>query len=309
MVSNICGNLFSISIIGSGYVGSSIGKGLQETGNKVIFYDINEDAIKRLVDEGYNATLDIKKAIEETDISFLCVPTPTKDEKIDLRYVQSAVEALGKELENKTSYHLIVIKSTVVPTTTENFIKSLLEKNSRKICGQDFGLCVNPEFLTQVDRTTKDPELKTWYETNPDAIKTFEEKVVIGEYDKRSGDTLEKLFKQPNIPTFRTDLKTAELIKYAHNLNLANRISYWNEIFLICNALGIDSKKVAEIVSTDTRIGKYGTVHGKAFGGNCLPKDLAAFLDFIKEYNVDSKILKATHEINEHMLKNHGVRE
>ncbi|MBI1978595.1 MAG: UDP-glucose/GDP-mannose dehydrogenase family protein [Candidatus Aenigmarchaeota archaeon] len=301
--------MFSISIIGSGYVGSSLGKGLQKAGNNVIFHDINKDTIKRIVDEGHNATLDIGKAIKETDISFLCVPTPTKNGKIDLSYIQSATESIGKELGNKTTYHLVVVKSTVVPTTTEKFIKSILEKTSGKICGQDFGLCVNPEFLTQVNKTTEDPELKAWYDANPGAIKTFEEKAVIGEYDKKSGDILEEIFKQLDIMIFRTDLKTAELIKYAHNLNLANRISYWNEIFLICNEFGIDSKKVAEIVSTDTRIGKYGTVHGKAFGGTCLPKDLAAFLNFIEEHNIDTKVLKAVHEINEHMSKKHGVRE
>ncbi len=296
-------------MIGSGYTGSLVGKGLIKSGNKVVFYDINNSVTKKLADEGYDVTLDISKAVQTTDISFICVPTPTKNGNIDLSYIQSAIEGLGKELKNKSDYHLIVIKSTVTPTTTENFVKPLLESLSGKRCGESFGLCTNPEFLTQVHKTTKDPELKAWYESNPEGIKTFEDKVVIGEYDKKSGDMLEGLFKQLNIPVFRTDLKTAEMIKYSHNLVLASRISYWNELFLICDALGIDSKLVADIVSTDNRIGKYGIVHGKAFGGACLPKDLEAFIGFVKSNGKTPKLLEAIFEINKYMAEKYGIRE
>ncbi len=299
----------NISIIGSGYTGSLLGKGLQKAGNKVIFYDINRDTVEKLHNEGYDTTVDIKQAIEETDISFLCVPTPTKNGKIDLSYVKAAAESFANELKSKNTYHLFVVKSTIVPTTTENFVKPIIEKVSGKKDGTDFGLCVNPEFLTQVHKTTKDPELKAWYENNPHAIKTFEDKAVIGSSDKKSGDILEDLFKSLNIPIFRTDLKTAEMIKYAHNLNLASRISYWNEFLLICNSLGIDSKFVAEIVSQDSRIGKYGTVHGKAFGGACLPKDLESFIGFVKDLNVNSKLLDAVQEINNYIKGKYGVRE
>ncbi len=299
----------NISIIGSGYTGSLAGQSLQKSGNRVIFYDINRKTIEKLITEGYDATADIKRTIQETDISFICVPTPTKDGKIDLGYIQSAVENVSNELKNKSTYHLVVVKSTVVPTTTENFVLPLIERISGKKSGEDFGLCVNPEFLTQVNKTTKDPELKTWYENNPHAIKSFEEKAIIGSFDKRSGDILEEVFKYLNTPVFRTDLKTAEMIKYAHNLNLASRISYWNEFLVICNILDIDSKKVAEIVSTDTRIGKYGVVHGKAFGGTCLPKDLEAFINFVKEYNVTPKLLEAVQEINNYIKEKYGVRE
>lgn len=298
-----------ISIIGSGYTGSLLGKGLSKTGNRVIFYDINKNTVDQLTNEGYEATLDIRHTIKNSDISFVCVPTPNKDGQIDLSYVEPSLESIGNQLKYKNSYHLIVIKSTVVPTTTESFVKPTLEKASGKICGKDFGLCANPEFLTQVNKITKDPELKAWYESNPNSIKTFEDKTVIGEYDKKSGDILEDLFKQLNIPIFRTDLKTAEMIKYAHNLNLASRISYWNEFFLICHKLGMDSKVVAEIVSQDSRIGKYGIVHGKAFGGACLPKDLEAFITFIKKQKIEPKILIAIQKVNKYMKEKYGVRE
>jgi len=301
--------LAKISIIGSGYTGSLLGKGFSKFGHKVIFCDVDKDTVEKLTKEGFDSTMYIKRAVEETDIFFICVPTPTKNGKIDLSYIQNVAENIGKELKTKSGYHLIVVKSTVVPKTTENVIKSLIEKFSGKKCGEDFGLCANPEFLTQSNKTTKDPELQKWYEANPYAVKTFEDRAVIGEYDKKSGDILEELFKEMNIPIFRTDLKTSEMIKYAHNIVLASRISYWNELFLICNALSIDSKKVAEIVSNDTRIGKYGIVHGKAFGGTCLPKDLEAFIAFVKENNITVKLLEAIQETNQHMSKNYGVRE
>ncbi len=298
-----------ISIIGSGYTGSLIGKWFSKFGHKVIFCDVNKNTVENLTKEGYDSTQYIKRAVEETDISFICVPTPTANGKIDLSYIKTVSEELGKEIKNKSEYHLVVVKSTVAPKTTEDFVKPIIEKFSGKKCGEDFGLCANPEFLTQVNKTTKDLELQKWYKDNPNAIKTFEEKAVIGEYDKKSGDILEELFKNTDIPIFRTDLKTSEMIKYVHNLNLASRISYWNEIFLICNELSIDSKKVAEIVSTDSRIGKYGTLHGKAFGGTCLPKDLEAFVSFCKSHNIDPKLLEAVQSINKEMVEKHGIRE
>ncbi|MBI2542907.1 MAG: UDP-glucose/GDP-mannose dehydrogenase family protein [Candidatus Aenigmarchaeota archaeon] len=298
-----------VSIIGSGYTGSLLGKGLVKAGNQVVFCDIKNEVVESLIKKGYDATLNIKRAIRDTDISFICVPTPTRNGEIDLSYVKSAVESVANEIKTKSGYHLIVLKSTAVPTTTENFMKPILENVSGKKCGEDFGLCANPEFLTQVHNTTKDPELKAWYDSNPTGIKTFEDKAVIGSYDKKSGDMLEQLFTQLNIPIFRTDIKTAEVIKYAHNLVLASRISYWNEMSLICNALGVDSKTVANIVSTDNRIGKYGTVHGKAFGGDCLPKDLEAFVNFVKKNNIDPKILEAILYTNNYFAEKYGTRE
>jgi len=109
---------------------------------------------------------------------------------------------------------------------------------------------------------------------------------------------LEGLYKPLNKPIFRTDLKTAEMIKYASNCMLATKISFWNEIFLICKELGVDSQA----------IGKYGTVHGRAFGGKCLPKDLKAFVSFAERYQ-NARLLKAVDEINEDMKKKYGVRE
>jgi len=291
-----------ISIVGSGVVGTIVGKGFKELGQEVIFYDINEERVKQLKKEGFSVTTNIDDAIKQSDVSFISVPTPTSDGKIDLSYIGSAAENIAKSLKNKGQYHLIIVKSTVIPTTTEKVVKPILEKISGKKCGADFGLCMNPEFLTEIHRSwTDDSSLTRSFFT--------EDRIVIGEFDKKSGDILETLYKPLNIPIFRTDLKTAETIKYASNCCLASRISYWNEMFYICNKLGIDSIFIADIVGRDKRIGKYGTIHGLAFGGKCLPKDLQAFISFAENSGHEPTLLKAVYKINEKIKKDKGVRE
>ena len=284
-----------ISIIGCGKVGTTVGMGFIKLGYEVILNDIVKKNCK-------NFTMDTDYAIKNSDISFICVPTPTKNEKIDLTYIESATSSVGYSLDKKDEYHVIVVKSTVIPTTTEKIIIPLLEKTSQKSVGKEFGLCVNPEFLTEA--------YKTWSKNTTMSRDFFtQERVVIGEFDKRSGDIVEELYKPLKIPILRTDLKTAELIKYASNCALASRISYWNEIYYICRRLGIDSPIVAETVGMDERIGSYGTVHGKAFGGKCLPKDLEAFISFVEDLGYNPALLKAVQDVNERTKKEKGVRE
>ncbi len=284
-----------ISVIGSGFVGERLGRGLIDLENEVIFYDIVDKNLP-------NFTKDIKYAIGYSSVSFICVPTPTEEEEgINLGYVKDAVENIGTALSEKRDYYTVVIKSTVIPRTTEDVVIPLLEKYSGKKVGEDFGVCMNPEFLTEIAGT---------WNSNKEYNKDFftEDRIVIGEYDKRSGDVLERIYKPLNKPIFRVDLKTAEMIKYASNCMLAAKISYWNEIFLICEKLGIDSQQIANAVALDPRIGKYGSVHGKAFGGKCLPKDLKALVSFAKSYH-EPRLLKAVDEINEEMRRRYGVRE
>ena len=284
-----------ISIIGSGFVGTAIGKGLIELGNEVIFYDVVDKDL-------LNFTKDINHAIKNSNISFICVPTPTTPEGIDLSYIKEAAKNIGKVLANKEGYHLVVVKSTVVSGTTEDVVIPILEKYSGKKAGSEIGACMNPEFLTEISGS--------WSEAEEGTKKDFftEDRIVIGEYDKKSGDILEELYKPLNRHIFRVDLRTAELIKYASNCMLATKISYWNEIFLICKELGINSQTVANIVGLNPIIGKYGTVHGKAFGGKCLPKDLKAFIHFAEGY-INLKLTKAVDQINEEMKEGYGVRE
>ena len=284
-----------ISVIGSGWVGTAIGKGFAGMGYEVIFYDIVSKNLP-------NFTMDINSAIENSDVSFICVPTPTASDGIDLSYIRAASKNIGKALANKDGYHLVVVKSTVVPRTTEEVVIPILEEYSGKSAREgEIGICMNPEFLTEISGSwSKDKGYKKDFFT--------EDRIVIGEYDKKSGDVFEELYKPLNKPIFRTDLKTAELIKYASNCILATKISYWNEIFLICNELGVNSQAVADVVGLDPRIGKYGTVHGKAFGGTCLPKDLKAFIYFAKKYR-NVRLLKAVDDINEEIREKYGVRE
>lgn len=291
-----------ICILGSGIVGTTIGKGFKELGNKVIFYDIDTKKVQKLRNSGLDATTDLSHAIHESDVSFLCVPTPTKDLKIDLTQVISITENLACCLKEKRDYHVVVVKSTVVPTTTEKIIIPALEKNSSKRIGPDIGICVNPEFLTEIHQSWTD---------NKSYVRNFfsEDRVVIGEFDQTSGDTIQALYEPLKIPIIRTDMRTAEMIKYACNCALASRISYWNEIYYICQRLGVDSDLVARVAAMDKRIGKYGTIHGKAFGGKCLPKDLEAFISFAEELGYEPKLLKAIREINEKIKAEKGVRE
>lgn len=284
-----------ISVIGSGFVGETLGRGLMKLGHTIIFHDIVEKNLPKF-------TKDIDYAVDNSNTSFICVPTPANDKgEIDLSYVKEAAKDIGKALASQQKYHVVVVKSTVVPKTTEDVVIPILEKYSGKKASEDFGVCMNPEFLTEITGTwSSDKDFNTDFFT--------EDRIVVGEYDKKSGDVLERIYKPLNKPIFRTDLRTAEMIKYASNCILATKITYWNEIFLICKELGIDSQVVADMVARDPRIGKYGSVHGKAFGGKCLPKDLKAFVSFAESY-YEPKLLKAVDEINEEMKERYGVRE
>ena len=281
-----------IAIIGSGVVGKATGMGLLQMGNQVVFQDIDSDRIDDLSRQGLNATSDLERTINQSDISFVCVPTPYNN-GIDLSYVKNVVKGIADVLKDKKEWHLVVIKSTVIPNTTENELLPILLKELN-----EFGLCMNPEFLTEISATWTDDsrfQRDFW----------AKDRIVIGELDKKSGDALEELYKPLGVPILRTDLKTAEMTKYATNCMLATKISYWNEIYLICERLGIDSQVVADITALDTRIGKYGTIHGKAFGGSCLPKDLDAFADS----SPGAFLLSAVKAVNDYMSNEYGRRE
>ncbi len=294
-----------ISIIGSGFVGFEVGKGLSALGNDVIFHDVSDARLSELAKLGYKTTKSIKEAINKSDISFIAVPTPTVDGKFDSSYIKSVSEEIGKVLKSKTSYHLIAIKSTVLPGLTEEMIIPTIEKFSSKKAGRDFGVCVNPEFLTQIN--------KSWTDEKSFKRNFFnDERIVIGELDKKSGDMLESLYASMKVPIFRMKIKEAEFLKYTANCALSAKLSYWNEIFLIGKELGLENEsiqKIAEIVGLDSRIGKYGTILGKAFGGKCLPKDLQAMIIFLEEEGINSSLLKSVNEVNKQMAKKYGIRE
>ena len=291
-----------ISIIGSGYVGLVTGIGFVELGNDVIFVDTDiskvdaindlkppiyekglEELMKKNKDKFY-ATSDYNEAINNTEITFICVGTPSQEDGfIDLRYIKSAARSIGKVLSNKRSFHVIAVKSTVIPGTTEEVVRPLIEKESKKIAFKDFGLAMNPEFLREGSA------IEDFF--NPDRI-------VIGIKDEKTKSVLERLYRSFKCPKLFTDIKTAEMIKYVSNAFLATKISFANEIGNICKKLGIDVYEVFRGVGLDHRINPEFFRAGIGFGGSCFPKDVMALIRFAEELGEDPRILKAVIEVN-----------
>ena len=275
-----------VAIIGSGIVGQATGRGLASNGNKVIFHDINKEKILNLKNSGYEASYNLDEAVSNSRVIFVCVPTPTVDNKIDLSYIRECTKNIGRSLQKSKQYPVVVFRSTIPPQTARTKLVPSLEIASHLTAGKDFGICTNPEFLRE-----KSP-LEDFL--NPTRI-------VIGELNKKSGNILERVYSSFKCPIIRTDLDTAEMIKYVSNMYLAAKISFFNEIYLICQRLGLDARIVSETVSLDPRIGKYGTIGGKPFGGMCLPKDLAAFIEFANSKGINSALLRTIAEVNQEM--------
>lgn len=229
-------------------------------------------------------------AVNNSNITFVTVGTPSKaDGSIDLSQISRATKAIGAVLKKKSQYHIVVIKSTVLPGTTDNTIKIILEKESGKIAEKDFGLIVNPEFLREGSSVhdTFNPHL-----------------LVIGAADHNSGQKIEKLwsefFKNHLPPTIRTNRITSELIKYANNAFLATKISFINSIANICqNIDSADVKQVAQAIGTDPRIGSLFLNAGAGYGGSCLPKDVKALIKMSDSVSCNLPLLRAVHEVNE----------
>jgi len=272
-----------ISIIGSGVVGKATGMGFNDFGNQVIFYDINGQTLTALENKGHTVTENMSEAISNSKVSFICVPTPTRSGKMDLTYMKKATINIARSLREKNVYHLTVIRSTVLPSTTRTKIVPLIEKHSKLKAGQEFGVCCNPEFAREAS-------------TLEDFLNSS--RIVIGELDKRSGDLLESLYTSFKAPIIRTDLDTAEMIKYVANCFLATKISYFNEVYLISKKLGLDPDLIAKAVALDPRIGDYGIYGGRPFGGKCLPKDLEAFINLAISKKIDPKLLRSVKYVN-----------
>ncbi len=293
-----------ISIIGTGYVGLSTGVGFAVKGNKVICADVVrekvdqinrgippiyepglEEKLKDVISRGlFRATTNLEHAVTYTDVSFISVGTPTsEDGSIDLRYVEEVSRQIGGILKNKGSYHVFVVKSTVVPGTTEDVVLKNLEEASGKKAGPDFGLCMNPEFLRE-GKALEDF-------LNPDRI-------VIGELDERSGNVVGSCYSNFNSRVLRTKIKVAEMIKYAANSFLATKISFTNEIGNVCKKLGIDVYDVMEGVGLDKRISPLFLWAGAGYGGSCFPKDVQALVSKARNLGADPHILEKTLHVN-----------
>jgi len=279
-----------LAIIGSGIVGQATGKGFIAKGHGVVFCDINPETLARLENQGYKVCppnlLEEEKGVKAF---FLPVSTPTVDGKIQLDFLKSAVANLGEGALKKTNdYCIVVVRSTVPPNTIEGSLIPLLERYSGKKAGKDFGVCMNPEYLRE---DSNEEDFK-----NPWII-------VIGELDAKSGETLEEIYGSHNCPIVHISIKEAETQKYVHNLFNACKISFFNEMRMVCEAVNVDANKVFELVAKSAEGSwnqKYGIRNLGPYGGSCLPKDTTAFLAWAKdELEKSLPLLKAVIKVNE----------
>jgi UDPglucose 6-dehydrogenase len=272
-----------ISVVGSGVVGSATGQGFHKLGHKVIFYDISKDRLKALKNDGYNVANNLSQALSQTDLSFVCVNTPTHNSEQDLSQIFSVLQQITEYLNTAEKQHLFVFRSTILPGTMRNVIVNYLEKNCKTKRGIDYDVVYNPEFLRQ--SSSSDDFFK------PD-------RVIIGEDHAQLSKILVEIYEPLTKNIIVTSFEAAELIKYASNCFLSLKISFFNEIGLICQHLGIDHKVVSLGVSLDKRIGKYGTEFGRPFDGMCLPKDTQALASFIKQNRIEPDLLEIALNIN-----------
>lgn len=308
----------NVTVVGTGYVGLVSGVCLAEIGHNVICVDVDQNKIDKInrgippiYEEGLEqllkknihvnlqVTSDLQKAITDSEISLIAVGTPFDGEKIDLTYIKEASQQIGKALTDRKEYHTVVVKSTVVPGTTDEVVLPLLEEASGKKAGADFGVAMNPEFLREGV-----------------AVEDFmhPDRIILGGIDQRSQDSLAKLYVGfKDADKLKTSNKTAEMIKYTSNSLLATMISFSNEIANLCAAIGgIDvvdvmkgvhlDKRLSPIMEDGKRIVPSFTTYieaGCGYGGSCFPKDVKALVSHGKAANRSMKLLEAVIQINE----------
>jgi UDPglucose 6-dehydrogenase len=278
-----------VFVIGSGVVGKATGKGLAEKGHQVIFVDINPETISALIAEGYDARNPSQLEQEKADIAMFCVSTPSRlNGEVELDYIHDAITQHAAWLSRQKNYHLVVVRSTVPPGTTRGMFLPILESSGKKV-GKDFGLCMQPEFLRAIS-----------------ALEDFRNPwmTLIGEYDKCSGDILEELYQDFGGKIWRVSIETAEMEKYAHNLYNAAKISFTNEIYKVCQQLGLNGNEIMEMVSQSAEgmwNPSYGIKGGYPYNGVCLPKDSSGFLAFAKSKGIDMPLLEAVIEVNKQL--------
>lgn len=296
-----------LSILGLGYVGTVTSACFARDGHEVVGVDINPqkvallndgkspiveeeigDMVMEVVRSGrLRATTDVHEAIMNTDLSLICVGTPSNGNgSLSLHSVVGACRSLAQVLRHKKEYHLIVLRSTVLPGTVNRMVIPLLEQESGKKLCNGFGLCFNPEFLREGS------SVKDFY------APPF---TVIGAREPATAARAQELYKDLNAPVYLTSIETAEIVKYASNAYHALKIAFANEIGAYCKTLGIDSHEVMDIFSTDTKL-NISTAYlkpGFAFGGSCLPKDLRAILYEAKIHDMQLPVLQAILPSNE----------
>jgi len=289
----------TISIFGLGYVGAVSVACLADNDHNIIGVDVNPTKIEMIakghspiVEEGLGellkkgvdggrirATSDQVQAVHDSDISFICVGTPSNPNgSLNLIYVKKVSEAIGQALATKDDYHVVVARSTMLPGSTEEVVIPALEEASGKKAGVDFGVCFNPEFLREGS------SIKDFYDP------PF---TVIGSQDEKAAGIVTGLYAMLDAPLMVVPIKVAEMVKYANNAFHALKVSFANEVGNICKQQSIDSHKVMEIFCQDKKLNlsPYYLKPGFAFGGSCLPKDLRAILYHCRHFDVQLPVM------------------
>jgi GDP-mannose 6-dehydrogenase len=285
----------SISVIGLGYVGAVSAACFSKLGHRVVGVDLDtrktdainagkgplvehdlDDYIAEGIQEGrISAVNSALGAIVATDMTFVCVGTPSKEDgSVDLRALTGAAREIGMAIRAKQDWHLVVIRSTIPAGTTRNVLLPALEEASGKKAGRDFGLCFHPEFLREGV-----------------AIADFfaPPKTVIGGVDSRSADALAAIYASIEAPLIKTTIEAAEMVKYVDNTWHAVKVAFGNEVGRVAQTLGIDSHEVMNIFCQDTKlnISSYYMKPGFAFGGSCLPKDLRGMTGLARKNGIE----------------------
>jgi GDP-mannose 6-dehydrogenase len=288
-----------LAVFGLGYVGTVSAACFARDGHEVVGVDPNptkveminagrtpviEHGLGELVSDAVRrgklrATSSTLEAVGETELSLICVGTPSEPNgSLDLRAVRAVSEEIGAALANMQRRHTVVLRSTVLPGTTRRIVVPALEATSRKVAGRDFGVCVNPEFLREGT-----------------AVRDFDSppKTVIGENDEQSGELVATLYEPIDAPLIRLDVATAEMVKYADNAWHALKVGFANEVGNIAKALGLDSHRVMAVFCQDTKLNLSPAYlkPGPPFGGSCLPKDLRALTYLARSLDLEVPIL------------------
>ncbi len=288
-----------ISIFGLGYVGCVSAACFAKDGHDVLGVDVNptkveivnrgespivESGMSQLINDmvgakRLRATTDTQEAIDDSNLSLICVGTPSNaNGSLALSYVERVCQEIGAALKSREDRHIVVVRSTMLPGTIAGVVLPALEEASGKKAGQDFGVCINPEFLRE------GTSLKDFY------APPF---TLIGADDEQTANTVRELYANIDAPVFVTPVKTAEMVKYVCNCFHALKISFANEVGNICKGLGIDSHEVMDVFCQDTKLNlsSYYLKPGFAFGGSCLPKDLRAINYKAKQLDVEVPVL------------------
>ncbi len=301
-----------ISIFGLGYVGAVCAGCLSARGHEVIGVDISkgkidlinqgkspivEPGLGELLQQGLRTgrlrgTTDVAAAVRDSEVSFICVGTPSKKNgDLELDYIEGVCREIGFALRDKAGRHTVVVRSTVLPGTAQNVVLPILEDCSGKKAGVDFGLAVNPEFLRE-STAIKDYD--------------FPPMTVIGEFDTASGDLLARIYEELDAPIIRKTIEVAEMIKYTCNVWHAAKVTFANEIGNIAKAVGVDGREVMDVICQDHKLNlsKYYMKPGFAFGGSCLPKDVRALNYRASSLDVDTPLIGSLMRSNTAQVQN-----